>query len=129
MKRTSIVILLSLGCFAFSACGGGAGAGGGSPGDVVKKYVTTLAKEDGKAALECIAPEMRAQAAPLLRMGMQIVSAFVNSEGGLDSVTILREEVEGDMALVGYQTKTKQGMERADTVRTQKIGGTWYIVL
>ena len=128
MKRTIAVVLLLVGCFALCACGGG-GAGGGSPGDVVKKYVTALINEDQKTALECIAPEQRAEAAPLLRMGMQIASAFVKSEGGLDSVTILRVEIEGDMSLVGYQTKTKQGMERADTVRTQKVGGTWYVVM
>lgn len=127
MKRTTTVILLLLGCIAFSACGGG-GAGGGSPGDVVEKYVTALAKQNQPAALECIAPESREEAAPLLRMGMEIVSAFVDSEGGLDSVKILRVEVEGNLALVGYQTKTKQGMERADTIRTEKIAGTWYIV-
>jgi len=126
MKGITTVIFLLLGCFAFNACGGG-GAGGSSPGDVVKKYVTALAKEDRQAALECIAPELREEAAPMLQMGMEIASAFMKSEGGLDSVTILRVEVEGDTALVGYQTKTKQGMERADTVRAQKIAGTWYI--
>jgi hypothetical protein len=120
------VVLILIGCVFFAACGGG-GSGGGSPGDVVKKYVTALAKKDKQAALECIVPEMREEAAPMLEMGMEIASAFIESEGGLDSVSILRVEVETDTAIVGYQTKTKQGMERSDTLRAQKVAGTWYV--
>jgi hypothetical protein len=125
MKRTTSVVLILIGCVFFAACG--AGSGGGSPGDVVKKYVTALAKKDKPAALECIVPDMREEAAPMLEMGMEIASAFIESEGGLDSVSILRVEIESDTALVGYQTKTKQGMERSDTLRAQKVAGTWYI--
>ena len=126
MKRTTTVVLVLIGCVFFAACGGG-GAGGGSPDGVVKKYVTALTKKDKQAALECIVPDLREEAAPMLEMGMELASAFVESEGGLDSVTIIRTEVEGDMALVGYQTKTKQGMERSDTLRVRKVAGTWYV--
>jgi hypothetical protein len=63
----------------------------------------------------------------MLEMGMALASAFTKSEGGLDSVSILRVEIESDTALVGYQTKTKQGMERSDTLRAQKVAGTWYV--
>jgi hypothetical protein len=124
MKRTTSVVLILIGCVFFAACGGGSG---GSPGDVVKKYVTALAKKDRQAALECVVPDMREEAAPMLEMGMEIASAFIESEGGLDSVSILRVEIETDTAIVGYQTKTKQGMERSDTLRAQKVAGTWYI--
>ena len=75
----------------------------------------------------CIAPERRASAGPMLQMGAALASGFANAEGGLDSVTILNVEVESDRALVGYQTKTKKGMERRDNVRAEKMSGSWYI--
>ena len=43
--------------------------------------------------------------------------SFVKSEGGLDSVTILNVDVQGDKALVVYQTKTKQGKEQIITAK------------
>lgn len=121
-------ILSILFCVVLAGCGGGSGGeGGSSPGDVVKKYGTALCKGDTDAALKCIDPAKRQNAAQIIQMGAQIASAFANEEGGLDSITILREEAEGDKALVGYQTKTKKGGERNDTVRAEKINGTWYV--
>ena len=107
-----------------AACGGGAGGG---PGDVMKKYVTALSNGDIPAAVNCIAPQNRAGAEPALQMGSALASAFVKSEGGLDSVSILKVDIEGDRAVVAYQTKTKRGMERRDSGRAEKINGTWYV--
>jgi hypothetical protein len=125
LRRMIIALLCIVSSLAFTACGGG--SGGGSPGDVMKKYVTALSNADTQAALTCIAPEKRGSAQMAIQMGSGIASAFVKSEGGLDSVTILNVDVQGDKALVGYQTKTKQGMERRDSGRAEKINGTWYI--
>lgn len=63
----------------------------------------------------------------MIGIGAEIASNFAKEEGGLASITIVREEVEGDNALVGYTTKTRDGNERSDTVRAEKINGTWYI--
>jgi hypothetical protein len=122
--RIAALLLCLAGCVGLAACGGGSGGG---PGDVMKKYVTALSNADKPTALTCIAPEKRGSAQMAIEMGSGIASAFVKSEGGLDSVTILNVEIQGDKALVGYQTKTKQGMERSDSGRAEKINGTWYV--
>jgi len=129
MKTMLKILICALGCWLMAGCGGsGEGGGGGNtPGDVVKRYGTALCNADTKAALECIDPAKREAIKELIAMGAEIASAFAKEEGGLASVTIVREEVEGDNALVGYTTKTKDGNERSDTVRAEKINGTWYI--
>ena len=123
--RIAALLLCLVSCFALTACGGG--GGGGGPGDVMKKYVTALSNGDISTAVTCLAPQNRPGAEPMLQMGAALASAFVKSEGGLDSVTILKVDIEGDRALVGYQTKTKKGMERRDSARAEKINGTWYV--
>lgn len=120
------MFLCAAGCLLLAGCGGG-GEGGSSPGAVVKRYGTALCNGDTKSALNCIDPAKRKDAEPMIQMGVQIASAFAKEEGGLASITIVREEVQGDQALVGYQTKTKKGGERGDTARAEKINGTWYV--
>src|SRR5262245_54597507 len=98
LNRIVWLLFFVFGCLWLSACGGSGGDGAGRPGDVVKKYVTALTKGDIPTALTCIAPEKRKMAEPILQMGVGVASAFTKTEGGLDAVTILREEVEGDRA-------------------------------
>ena len=109
----------------FGGCGGG--GGGGNAGDVYKRYVTALANGDTQAALACIAPQNRSNASAPVQMGAALVSGFTKAEGGLDSVKILKVDVQGDHAIVAYQTKTKKGMERSDTGRAEKVQGAWYV--
>jgi hypothetical protein len=127
MKKIRNVILCAVSCWMLIGCGGSGGAGGNSPGDVVKRYGTALCNGDTKAALNCIDPAKRKDVAEIIQMGTEIASGFAKEEGGLASITIVREEVEGDRALVGYQTKTKKGGERGDTAHAEKINGTWYV--
>ncbi len=127
MKQMLNVVVVAVSCWLLAGCGGGGGEGGSSPGDVVQKYGKALCTGDTKAALNCIDPAKRKGAEEIIQMGAAIASGFVSAEGGLDSVTILREEVQGDRALVGYQTKTKRAGERSDTIHTEKINGTWYV--
>lgn len=126
MKRKLAGFLCVMVCSLFVGCGGG-GAGGNSPGGVVKTYMKAVIEGDTKKALTCIDPAKRQQAGQLLEMATAIASGFAQVEGGLDSVTILSEDVQGDRAQVGYQTKTKKGVERRDSLRTEKINGTWYV--
>ena len=124
------ILLLLAACVLLFGCGkggGGGGDGGGAPGDVAKRYVTTLTKGDADGALKCIDPAKREMARAMIPMGVAVASGFAKSEGGLDSVSILHVEEQGNVALVGYQTKTKQGMERRDNLRTEKVNGTWYV--
>jgi hypothetical protein len=127
MKKMLNIVLCAVSCWLLTGCGGGGGAGGNSPSDVVKRYVKALANNDTKAALNCIDPAKRKGVEEIIQMGAAMASAFTREEGGLESVTILREEAEGDRALLGYQTRTKKGGERRDTVHAEKINGTWYV--
>jgi hypothetical protein len=126
MKTMLRVLVCALVCWLVAGCGG-SGGGGNTPGDVVKRYGTALCNADTKGALECIDPAKRGQIGGIIEMGAVVASSVAKEEGGLESITIIREEVEGDRALVGYTTKTKSGSERSDTVHTEKINGTWYI--
>jgi len=123
-KRWVSVWQAVIGVWLLSGCGGG---GGGSAGDVYTRYVTALANGDTQAALQCIAPQNRSNASAPIQMGAALASGFTKAEGGLDAVTILKVEVQGDHATVAYQTKTKKGMERRDTGRAEKVQGTWYV--
>ena len=126
LTRFAFLAILMLAPLWLSSCGAG-GDGAGRPGDVVKKYISALTSGDIQTASTCIAPEKRQMAAPMLQMGSGIAAGFTKAEGGLDSVTILDEKIEGDRAVVAYQTKTKKGMERRDTVRAEKINGKWFV--
>lgn len=125
MNRLKNGLLCVVICLGLSACGGS--GGGSNPGDVVKRYGQALAAGDIKAAVACIAPADRQQGEEIVKFASGLVSAFVKAEGGLDSVTILKETVEGDRAMVSYQTRTKKGVERQDNTRVRKIDGAWYI--
>ncbi len=125
MKKLLSIILCAVGCWWLIGCGGA--SGGNSPGGAVKRYVSALCNGDTKSALNCIDPAKRKDAEPMIQMGVEIASAFAKSEGGLASVSIVREEVQGDRALVGYQTKTRKGGERGDTARAERVKGTWYV--
>lgn len=123
---TSALRLLSLlAILFFSACGGG--GGGNTAGDVVKRYITAVIQGDKPAALECIDPAKRSMAGPMLDMGIGIASGFAKMEGGLDSVSILTVEAQGDRARVAYLSRTKKGVERREAANAEKVGGKWYV--
>lgn len=125
MKMKLASLLCALGFWLLIGCGGG--AGGSSPGDVVKKYTTAMIKGDMATALTCIDPAKRKQAEKILELGVTVAAGFASAEGGLDSVTILNEDVQGDRARVGYQSRTKKGVERRASANAEKINGTWYV--
>ncbi|HUK84203.1 MAG TPA: DUF4878 domain-containing protein [Verrucomicrobiae bacterium] len=127
MKRMLNVFLCVVGCWLLFGCGSGGGDGGNSPGDVVKRYGKALANGDTETALNCIDPAKRKDVAEMIQMGAAIASAFAKEEGGLESVTILNEDIQGDQARLGYQTKTKKGGVRSDVAHVEKINGTWYV--
>lgn len=125
-KNHLLPLVTVLACLLLSACGGG-GGGGGSAGDVVKRYITASIQGDKASALECIDPAKRSMAGPMLEMGIGIASGFAKMEGGLDSVSIIKVDGEGDRARVAYMSKTKKGVERRESVNAEKINGKWYV--
>ena len=125
MKRIIQGWLRVFGCLLLIGCGGG--SGGSGPGDVVKRYVTALGNGETEKALNCIDPAKRKTAEPLIQFGAETAAAFVKSGGGIDSITVLNEDIQGDKARVGYQTKTKNGRESRKALNAEKINGTWYV--
>ncbi len=124
MKKNMTVLLGAIVCWLLIGCGGGGGSG---PGDIVKKYVVALGEGDAKTALTCIDPAKRKAAEGLIQFGVSTASAFTKKEGGVDSVAILNQDIQGDRARVGYQTKTKSGREHRASLSAEKIKGTWYV--
>jgi hypothetical protein len=125
-NKHPLALLSLLACLLLSACGGG-GGGAGSAGDVVKRYITAVIQGDKAGALECIDPAKRSMAGPMLDMGIGIASGFAKMEGGLDSVSVVTVESQGDRARVAYLSKTKKGVERRESANAEKINGKWYV--
>jgi Domain of unknown function (DUF4878) len=123
MKKSMIVLLGVMLSWLLVGCGGG----GSGPGDVVKKYLVALGEGDTKTAMTCIDPAKRKAAVDLIQFGSSMAVEFTKKEGGIDSVTILNQDLQGDRARVGYLTKTKSGRERRAALSAEKIKGTWYV--
>jgi len=112
--------------FAFAvACSGG----GSGPGSVVQEFTTAISEGDSDAMLEHIAPSDRETLRPKLGLIASLAAQQTEQRGGLDSVEILSEEVDGDTATVTYKTHYGDGTEEEDSATLTQVDGVWYMAI
>lgn len=106
-----------------AACSGG----GTGPGDVVESFNMALAEGDVDTAIEHIQPSQRETIRPKLNMIAPMAATQLEQKGGIDSIEVTNEQVEGDTATVAYTVHYGNGEEAEEEDTLTRVDGTWYV--
>lgn len=116
---TALVLLCS---FALVGCGGSAG-----PGDAVKELNYAMEKGDLDTVKKIIPGLAGMMGDEKLKAMMTEASAEAKKKGGIKSVEILKEEINGDTATVEHKVTWGNGDEETETTELAKVDGQWII--
>ncbi len=123
MRVLSVMLLIA--AFGFSSCG----KKDSTPGDVVKSMVKKMEAGD-KSVKNLMVDELAAMLGDeKLEAGLQEESAEMKEKGGVKSVTITEESIEGEEATVRYTVEYGNGdidEEKADLIMED---GKWKITV
>ncbi len=102
---------------------------GSGPGDQVKAFVQAM--EDGDAdKLKALSPGI-SRGLPDEKLDGLVTQAAVDMKklGGVESVTINDEAIDGDIAVVSYTINYGDGSTVEDEIELVKIDGDWVITV
>lgn len=116
---TALVLLCS---FALVGCGGSAG-----PGDAVKELNYAMEKGDLDTVKKIVPGLAGMMGDEKLKAMMTEASAEAKKKGGIKSVEILKEEINGDTATVEHKVTWGNGDEETETSELAKVDGQWII--
>lgn len=117
---TALVLICS---FSLVGCGGSSSG----PGDTIKELNYALEKGDGDAVKK-IVPGMAGMVGDdKLRGMMTEASAEAKKKGGIQSIEILKEEINGETATVEHKVVWGNGEEESDTTELTKVDGEWIV--
>lgn len=122
MKRLFKLIAPLLFVYAAACSGGGSG-----PGAVAEEFATAVSNGDGDAMLEHIAPTEREAIRPKIGLIASLAAQQTEQRGGLDSVEILSEEIDGETATVRYKVTYGNGSEEEESMDLRQVDGVWYV--
>lgn len=116
---TALVLLCS---FALVGCGGSTG-----PGDTVKELNYAMEKGD-LATVKKIIPGLAGMMGDeKLKAMMTEASAEAKKKGGIKSVEIIKEEINGDTATVEHKVVWGNGDEETESTELAKVDGQWIV--
>lgn len=116
---TALVLLCS---FALVGCGGSTG-----PGDTVKELNYAMEKGDLDTVKKIVPGLAGMMGDEKLKAMMTEASAEAKKKGGIKSVEILKEEINGDTATVEHKVTWGNGDEETETSELAKVDGQWII--
>lgn len=123
MKYLSALLVLVC-SFSLVGCGGGSG-----PGDTVKDLAYAMEKGDTERVKE-IVPGMQTMLGNDKLDGMiKEAAADIKQDGGIKSVTIDKEEINGDTAKVTATVESGNGEKDTEDFVLSKIDGKWIVTL
>jgi|GEM_PF-1835444 len=124
MKKLLSILVLAC-SFILVGCGGGASG----PGQTVKDFAYAMEAGDANKVGQ-IMPSMKAMLGEEKLKGMMTeAAADMKKKGGIKSVTIDKEEVNGDSAKVTATIETGDGNKDTDDFTLSKVDGKWVITL
>lgn len=122
MKNT---FLLALACSLLTLVG----CGGSGPGDRVKEFNHAMADGDAETVKE-IAPVLGTMLSDdKLTEMVESAAEDTKDKGGIDSITIDDETIDGDTARVTATVTFGNGESETDTIDLKKVDGEWIFVL
>ncbi|HNX04622.1 MAG TPA: DUF4878 domain-containing protein [Opitutales bacterium] len=125
LKQLPAIIACALACLIFSACGGTQS----SPSGTIKAFASFLEKGDAKSAVELIDPAVVAQ--PEMKQKLQSLVAMgsgeIKNKGGIKSIEIVNEKVNGDTATVSVKYTYGNGTTDSESQDLVKVDGKWYL--
>lgn len=117
---TALVLLCSL---ALVGCGGSAG-----PGDAVKELNYAMEKGDLDTVKKIVPGLAGMMGDEKLKAMMTEASAEAKKKGGIKSIEIIKEEINGDVATVEHKVTWGNGDEETETSELTKTDkGQWII--
>lgn len=121
MKQLLATLLLVC-SFALVGCGGSAG-----PGDTIVELNKAMEAGDAETVKK-IVPGMAAMVGEDKLKGMMSeASAEAKKKGGIKSIEILKEEINGDTATVEHKVVWGNGDEEEETTELTKVDGQWIV--
>lgn len=116
MGLMAVLMLVMVGC-------------GAGPGDRVKEFTYAMEKGDTEKVKE-VAPGI-ATIIPADKLDGMIKEAAADAakKGGVESITIDEEKIEGDTATVKATLKWGNGETETDDFKLSKVDGDWIIVM
>lgn len=121
MKHLLATLLLVC-SFALVGCGGSAG-----PGDTIIEFNKAMESGDAET-VKRIAPGMAGMVGEDKLKGILTeASAEAKKKGGIESIEIIKEEINGDTATVEHKVVWGNGEEEEDTTKLSKVDGQWVV--
>lgn len=121
MKHLLTALLLVC-SFTLVGCGGSAG-----PGDTIVELNHALEAGDAETVKK-IVPGMAGMVGDDKLKGMMTeASAEAKKKGGIKSIEILKEEINGDTATVEHKLVWGNGDEDQETTELSKVDGQWIV--
>lgn len=120
-----LATLLLVGSFALVGCGGG----GSSPGDAVKEMTYAMEAGDAEKVKELI-PELGENLGDG-KIDTMVKQAAKETEesGGIESIVIDKEEINGDTAKVTATMTSGNGDVETDDFDLKKVDGKWVVTM
>jgi hypothetical protein len=119
-------ILLTALCLVFTlglvGCGGSSG-----PGDAVVELNYAMEEGDVETVKKIVPALGSMMGDEKLKAMMTEASAEAKKKGGIESVEIIKEEIEGETATVTHKTTFGNGDEEEETTELVKVDGQWII--
>ncbi|MEM9347183.1 MAG: DUF4878 domain-containing protein [Planctomycetota bacterium] len=124
MKQLLTTLLLVC-SFTLIGCGGS----GASPGDTVTEFARAMEAGDAEKMKElCPDLEKTLGSGMIDKMATQMKEEAEES-GGIKSITIDKEEINGDTAKVTATVTNGNGDSKAEDFELEKVDGKWVIVM
>ena len=102
-----------------------AGCGGGGPADTAEAFQRHVAAGETEAAVELLDPAITQMMGPKIQAAMAAQTAEISAKGGISSVRVLNETINGETATVEMETTYGNGETDSETVTLRQVDGDW----
>ena len=105
-----------------------AGCSSVGPGATVQRFYRAVESGEAKAASEMVSGSMVSMMGPKkFEMALQGETGKISQKGGIQSIEILSEEIDGDAAEVGVRVTYGNGETDEENLNLTRIDGRWMI--
>ena len=105
-----------------------AGCSSSGPGATVQRFYRAVESGEAKAASEMVSGSMVSMMGPQkLEMALKGEAVKISQKGGIQSIEILSEEIDGHSAEVGVRVTYGNGETDEENLNLTRIDGRWII--
>jgi hypothetical protein len=123
MTRKLILASFALACMTLGGCGGGSG-----PGESAAGFFKAAGAGDAEKAKSFVAPEDKAgDKGKMFDLMLPKFAEAAKAKGGIKSVTVVEEKIDGDTATVKLKFEFGNGTTENEEGKMKRVGGKWYL--